>query len=233
MGIKFYRNEHGPVIGTSNKGIIEQDGCIFRDLEGTGELLPYEDWRLDAGTRAADLASRMTVREIAGLMMYSPHQMVPGISFGPFQFTYNGKEFAASGAKPWALNDQQKKILEEDGIRHVLLMRFSDIDTVVKWNNEMQRFAENLPHGIPIAFSSDPRHGAGATAMEFKTEANDVSKWPEGLGMAATFDPKLCEDFGKVTAKEYRALGITVALHPQVDLSIRFFIGLCAWFVWV
>ena len=74
-------------------------------------------------------------------------------------------------------------------------------------------------HGIPIAFSSDPRHGAGASSMEFKTEANDVSKWPEGLGMAAAFDPVLCKKFAETVAKEYRALGITVALHPQIDLG--------------
>ena len=219
MRIKFYKNQRGPVIGTAERGVIEQDGCFFRDLEGTGELLPYEDWRLDAESRAADLASRMTIREMAGLMMYSPHQMVPGASSGPFRYTYDGKSFEESGVAPWALNDQQKEFLSEEGIRHVLLMRFSDVDTVVKWNNEMQRCAESLPHGIPVAFSSDPRHGAGASAAEFKTEANDVSKWPEGLGMAATFDPKVCEKFGEVVAKEYCALGITVALHPQIDLG--------------
>lgn len=219
MNIKFYKNENGPTIGVANRSIIEKDGCFFRDLEGTGELLPYEDWRLDVETRLADLVSRMSVREIAGLMMYSPHQMVPGLTFGPFQYTYGGKSFEESGAKPWNLTDQQKKFLSEDGIRHVLLMRFSGVDTVVKWNNEMQSYVEALPHGIPIAFSSDPRHGAGASAMEFKTEANDVSKWPEGLGMASTFDVETCRKFGEITAKEYRALGITVALHPQIDLG--------------
>ncbi len=219
MGVKFYKNQNGPIIGVSNRNVIEKDGLFFRDLEGTGELLPYEDWRLDTDTRVADLVSRMSVREMAGLMMYSPHQMVPGITFGPFHYTYGGKSFEESGAKPWDLTDQQKKLLAEDGIRHVLLMRFSDVDTVVQWNNEMQGYAEVLPHGIPIAFSSDPRHGAGASAMEFKTEANDVSKWPEGLGMASTFDVGQCRKFGEVVAKEYRALGITVALHPQIDLG--------------
>lgn len=219
MSVKFYKNENGPIIGVSNRSVIEKDGCFFRDLEGTGELLPYEDWRLDTESRVSDLVSRMSIREMAGLMMYSPHQMVPGITFGPFHYTYDGKNFEESGAKPWELTDQQKKFLSEDGIRHVLLMRFSDVDTVVQWNNEMQGYAEALPHGIPIAFSSDPRHGAGASSMEFKTEANDVSKWPEGLGMASTFDVEQCRKFGEIVAKEYRALGITVALHPQIDLG--------------
>ena len=219
MDIKYYKNHNGPTIGVHKRSVIEKDGFFFRDLEGTGELLPYEDWRLDVESRAADLASRMSIREIAGLMMYSPHQMVPGISFGPFRFTYGGKDFVESGALPWDLTDQQKKLLSEDGIRHVLLMKFSDVDSVVKWNNNMQSYAEALLHGIPIAFSSDPRHGAGASSMEFKTEANDVSKWPEGLGMAAAFDPMLCKKFAETVAKEYRALGITVALHPQIDLG--------------
>jgi len=219
MEIRFYKNEQGPVIGVHRRGVIQKEGLYFRDVEGTGELLPYEDWRLDADTRAADLVSRMSVKEMAGLMMYSPHQMVPGMSVGPFQATYGGKHFEESGANPWDLTDAQLKFLSEDGIRHVLLMKFSDVDTVVKWNNEMQSYVEALPHGIPISFSSDPRHNAGKSAMEFKTEANDVSKWPEGLGMAATFDASLCKKFAQNVAKEYRALGITVALHPQIDLG--------------
>ncbi len=219
MDIQFYKNPNGPIIGVDKKNVIEKDGLYFRDLEGTGELLPYEDWRLDVDTRTKDLVSRMSIREMAGLMMYSPHQMVPGLNFGPFRYTYDGKNFEESGKEPSDLNDQQIKFLSEDGIRHVLLTRFSDIDTVVEWNNKMQSYVESLPHGIPIAFSSDPRHGAGSSASEFKTEANDVSKWPEGLGMASTFDVALCKQFGEVVAKEYRALGISVALHPQIDLG--------------
>jgi beta-glucosidase len=43
--------------------------------------------------------------------------------------------------------------------------------------------------------------------------------WPEALGLAATFDPALVQQFGLVAAKEYRALGIATALSPQVDLG--------------
>ncbi len=37
--------------------------------------------------------------------------------------------------------------------------------------------------------------------------------------MAATFDPQLVKRFGEIASKEYRALGITTALSPQIDLS--------------
>ena len=44
----YYQNPNGPKIGTSSAPIIEQDGLYFKDLARTGNLLPYEDWRLDA-----------------------------------------------------------------------------------------------------------------------------------------------------------------------------------------
>ena len=36
------------------KGIIEADGLQFKDLDGTGELKPYEDWRLSPEERARE-----------------------------------------------------------------------------------------------------------------------------------------------------------------------------------
>lgn len=218
-GFTRYYNEKGPVIGTADAPVIEEDGFIFKDLERTGELLPYEDWRLDDDTRAKDLASRLSIEEIAGLMMYSPHQMVPAYPGGPFTATYDGKTFPESGKKPWEMSDQQKKFLEEDHVRHVLLMLFESAGTAARWNNEMQRFVEALPHGIPINFSSDPRHGAGSASAEYKSQAGQVSRWPEGLAMAATFSPEICRQYAEIVAKEYRALGITTALSPQIDLG--------------
>ncbi len=43
--------------------------------------------------------------------------------------------------------------------------------------------------------------------------------WPEPPGLAATFDPEITKKFGAIAAKEYRALGISTALSPQVDLA--------------
>ena len=42
---------------SSGVKLLEKDGLLFKDLERSGELLPYEDWRLDAKERAADLAA--------------------------------------------------------------------------------------------------------------------------------------------------------------------------------
>lgn len=216
---KIYKNSGGPDIGTADAEILEVDGKYFKDLAGTGKLLPYEDWRLDVQTRAEDLAKRLSVEEIAGLMMYSSHQMVPFMPGGPFGATYDGKPFPESGKEKWALTDQQKEFLEKDHVRHVLVMLQENAEIAAKWNNQMQQFVEKQPWGIPINFSSDPRHGAGSVSAEFKSTAGDVSKWPEGMGVSATFDVDICRQMGEAISREYRALGITTALSPQIDLA--------------
>ena len=219
MKITYVSNPNGPKLGVTSVKIIERDGLYFKDFEGTGQLLPYEDWRLAPEERAKDLASRLSVEEMAGLMMYSSHQMVPFFSGMPFKATYGGKPFEESGATPWTLTDQQKKFLTEDHLRHVLVMRLQDALTAARWNNEIQAFAEALPHGIPVNISSDPRNGAAAAGAEYKSGGGQASAWPEGLGIAATFDPDLCRGYAQVISAEYRALGIATALSPQVDVG--------------
>ncbi len=63
---------------TSGVKLLTVDRFAFKDLNRNGALDPYEDWRLPADQRAKDLASKMSVRQIAGLMLYSAHQAVPG-----------------------------------------------------------------------------------------------------------------------------------------------------------
>ena len=218
--IQTVKNDGGPTLGITSAPVIEKDGLFFRDLERTGELVPYEDWRLSPEERARDLASRMTVEEIAGLMMYSAHQIVPAEGGGWFPATYRGgKTLAESGADEWELTDQQRKFLTEDHVRYVLAMVLKNGEIAAKWNNEMQALCEEMPHGIPVNTSTDPRHGAGSASAEFKTEAKDTSKWPLGLGLAATFSPETVKKFARIAAKEYRALGITTELGPQIDLG--------------
>lgn len=220
-GIRYLTQQGGESLAWSEDSgvkLLEQDGLYFKDLARTGRLLPYEDWRLDDWTRARDLASRLSVEQIAGLMLYSPHQSVPGDRF-PFPGTYGGKPFAEAGCQSYALSDQQKEFLTAEHIRHVLVTDVQDAATAARWSNELQRKAETLPFGIPVNLSTDPRNGArNDTAVEFRTGGENVSKWPEGVGFAACFDPEVVRQFAKDASREYRALGICTALGPQIDL---------------
>lgn len=219
MKITRIHNPNGPTLGVTSAPILEVDGLFFKDLERSGTLLPYEDWRLTPEERAKDLASRLSVEEIAGLMLYSSHQNVPARANGPFVGTYGGKSLEESGAAPSDLTDQQKNFLETDHVRHVLAAGLKNTEVAAGWNNELQAFAEALPHGIPVNISSDPRHNAADAGAEYKSGDGQTSKWPDGLGIAATFDPELCEQYARIVRKEYRAMGIATALSPQVDVG--------------
>ena len=220
-GIHRIRQEGGKTIAWAEESgvkVLEKDGYYFKDLAKTGELLPYENWRLSDEERAADLAGRLSIEEIAGLMLYSPHQAVPPMPGGPFQGTFDGKTYLESGKEPYAISDQQKEFLEDEHIRHILLTNVESPEISAKWSNELQKRAETLPYGIPINLSSDPRNGAKDSGAEFKSGGNEISKWPEGVGFAACFDPEVAGQFAKDASREYRALGITTALGPQIDL---------------
>ncbi len=212
-------NEGGAVLGVTTAAIIEKDGFAFKDLAGTGELLPYEDWRLSSEERARDLAARLDAKAIAGLTLFSSHQQVPAGEFGRFSGTYGGKKFSESDAKPYDLSDQQKQFIPEDGIRTVLVTDVAGIETLARWNNNLQSLAESSPFGIPVSTSSDPRHGTRNPTGRQSGEVVTTSKWPQGLGLAATFRPEVVKEHAEIVAKEYRAMGITSALSPQIDLG--------------
>ncbi|MDR0382030.1 MAG: InlB B-repeat-containing protein, partial [Oscillospiraceae bacterium] len=180
---------------------------IFKDLNKNGELDDYEDWRLSTEDRAANLAALLKadpdgVQQIAGLMLYSAHQMSWG-SEVPTQ--------------------DQVAFLVNDDLRHVLIAGSAaagQMDIHAKWNNNVQSIVEGLGFGIPANNSSDPRHGTNASSnVEYISANAGVSQWPSSLGMAATFDTDLNKLFGKIASIEYRALGIATALSPQIDIA--------------
>ena len=196
-GYKLIIQKGGPTLGYTSAPILTVQGRAFKDLNRNGELDPYENWRRPAYERAVDLASRLSIEEIAGLMLYSSHQAVPSAE----------------------LTEAQKKFLGEDNLRAVLVTTVASPEVAARWNNNVQAFVEALGCGVPANNSSDPRNETSATA-EFNAGAGgQISLWPTPLGLAATFDPDLVREFGDVASKEYRALGIATALSPQIDLA--------------
>ncbi len=196
-GYKLIVQKKGPTLGYTTAPILSVQGRAFKDLNRNGELDPYENWRRPAYERAVDLASRLTIEEIAGLMLYSAHQAVPSDQ----------------------LTDAQKKFLSEDNLRAVLVTTVESPEVAARWNNNVQAFVEALGKGIPANNSSDPRNETSATAEFNAGSGGKISLWPSPLGLAATFDPDLVRLFGNIASKEYRALGIATALSPQIDLA--------------
>lgn len=82
----------------SGIGLMTVDGFAFKDLNRNGRLDPYEDWRLPAEERVADLAAQLSIDEIAGLMLYSNHQAVPATSYDISD--YDGQPYTPGVTEP-------------------------------------------------------------------------------------------------------------------------------------
>ena len=210
-----YRTVHqkgAPVLGyspASGVSILTVDGRPFKDLNRNGVLDPYEDWRLRPEKRAVDLAGKMSIEEICGLMIYSSAQRVLDSA---------------------ALTPKQIGFLRDDHVRHVLISDIASPRMGAEWANNVQAFCEAEPLGIPANNSTDPRNytNGQTNTSTYKHEpdgefdpdgSSNISRWPREIGMAATFDMDIIKKHGEVVSQEYRALGITTALSPQIDMA--------------
>ena len=192
--------------------VIEYGGyeLAFRDLNGNGTLEPWEDWRLDSMTRATYLVSQLSVEQLSGLMLFGPHEF--GLADG--------------------LTERQREYIGESHVRALLHAGDNNVSDSVRWVNAVQAFIEETAvsgglHLIPAILASDPRstpHGGHTLALDPARFAEPgtgdvISQWPENLGLAALHDPARAAQAAAIQAIEYRALGISWALGPQVDLA--------------
>src|SRR3978361_2073354 len=67
-----------PVLGHRSAPLLTGDGLQFKDLNRNGKLDRYEDWRLSPAERAADLAGKMSVEDLAGVMVHGTLPAVGG-----------------------------------------------------------------------------------------------------------------------------------------------------------
>lgn len=179
-------------------------GAGFRDLNGNGRMDPYEDPRLSAEERTEDLLARLSLPEKVGLLFHTVIEIGPG-----------GTLLEEPGA---ISKSPTSEVVLGRAMNHFNVHRIEDARTAARWNNALQRLAEKTPHGIPVTISTDPRHGFLENVGASFT-AGPFSQWPDGLGLAALRDPDAVRDFARRAREEYRAVGIRLALHPQVDLA--------------
>ena len=180
------------------------DRVAFRDLNGNGRMDPYEDPRLSAEERTEDLLSRLSLEEKVGLLFHTV------IEIGP-----QGAVLEEPGA---ISKSPTSEVILDRAMNHFNVHRIEDARAAARWNNAIQRLAEKTPHGIPVTISTDPRHGFLENVGASFT-SGPFSQWPDGLGLAALRDPDVVREFARRAREEYRAVGIRMALHPQVDLA--------------
>jgi beta-glucosidase len=195
---------------TANPGsdtLTTTDGYTYRDLNKNGKLDIYEDRRQPVAARVDDLLKQMNLEEKAGELFINGAKVNDDGSLGDKP----GKGMFAF--VPNALN-----VIREKKMNHFNLWAVPSPAALAKWYNSMQRWVQDSTRlGIPITIASDPRNHFSNNI--FAMTANTFSQWCEPLGLGAIGDSTLTRQFADVSRKEYMAVGIREALHPQIDLS--------------
>ena len=175
----------------------------LRDLNKNGRMDPYEDPSRPIEERVEDLLAQMTLEEKAGMMF---HNAIGMNMDGTLQEASD--MFGSLSTTELVATRMQNTF----NVYQVAPPR-----QMAEWHNRLQQLAEGTRLGIPITISSDPRH-AFTDNPATSWSSGVFSMWPEPIGLAATGDPALVEEFGDIARQEYTAVGIRVALHPMADL---------------
>ena len=163
-----------PTIDARVAPLLKVGNLSFKDLNRNGVLDPYEDWRLPVDKRVADLLSRMTLEEKAGLMQIT--------------------SFNAGSLDEY---------LNQRNIHYLILRDNITARELAARANTAQELAEKSRLGTPIVFASNPRnHVRDNLVYEEAEAAGEFSSWPGTLGLAATNDIKLIRSFAEIAERE-------------------------------
>ena len=178
-----------PALNPRVKSIIEAEGYQFIDLNGNGALDVYEDWRLDADTRAADLVSQMTVREKIAQMQHPTYLPRSDGKIAPYL----------------------EKYCSDYGIGMLLIRELNSVKTAAETMNAVQEYAEASRLGVPVLVSMDSVHGLSYVSGATVTGHN--------LALAATRDENLVTRLAEIARDEHIAIGVRMTLSPESDIA--------------
>ncbi|MGN1369666.1 MAG: glycoside hydrolase family 3 protein [Aristaeellaceae bacterium] len=178
-----------PTLNPRVKSIIEAEGYQFIDLNANGTLDAYEDWRLDADTRAADLVSQMTVREKIAQMQHPTYLPRSDGKIAPYL----------------------EKYCTSYGIGMLLIRELNSVQTAAETMNTVQEYAEASRLGVPVLVSMDSVHGLSYVSGATVTGHN--------LALAATRDEELVTRLAEIARDEHIAIGVRMTLSPESDIA--------------
>ncbi len=189
------------------KKTLTVNGKVFKDLNSNGKLDDYENWEISVEKRVADLISKMTLEEKAGLMIIPEFRDIEGSKM------------------------EQPNNLIDLHTRYFIYRNSPSADVIANINNQLQERTEKTRLGIPAVLISNPRNHFTTIAnisdiesaenyyVTAKDEPGQFSIWPDSLGLAATRDLDLIREFAQIARKEWTTTGFRKMYGYNADLA--------------
>ncbi|MEH7419129.1 glycoside hydrolase family 3 N-terminal domain-containing protein [Neobacillus drentensis] len=191
------------------KETLTVNGKVFKDLNSNGKLDDYENWELSVEKRVADLISKMTLEEKAGLMIIPEFQEIEG-----------------------AKMEQPNNLIDQHA-RYFVYRQSPSADVIAIHNNILQERTEGTRLGIPAVLISNPRNHFTTIAditdlkkakdfyLNAKNGSGQFSIWPDSLGLAATRDLELIKEFAQIARKEWTSTGLRKMYGYNADIATQ------------
>lgn len=152
--------------------------------------------------RAVRIVNNLNIREAVGLLL---HPMIEVDEDTDLDASHFG-------------GPSIRTMIADYGIRFFCLHSAPEPGTTARTLERLQEVARTTGSHLPLVFSTDPRHSFMET-LGATHSAQGVSQWPEPIGFGAIADPDLVQEYANIVRQDYLAMGIRMALHPQVDLA--------------
>ncbi|MGN0983308.1 MAG: glycoside hydrolase family 3 N-terminal domain-containing protein, partial [Gemmiger sp.] len=225
---KVYHNPNGPDISTVSRRVLSQDGLVFKDIDGSGEVSAVNDWRLPAAERAAAYVKVLTLDEKIGQLFISDwrmgakypcpvpdHVVIPDESGVLDDAEVHGKTIFGEQHLCGTTT-----LLKEWFARHLILRANPTPDDLADWLNQLQAVAEECAHFVPVSVASNSRNENGEVVFGMNDASGVFATWPGTMGIAAAVKGAridIVDKFADCIRREWNACGLRKGYMYMAD----------------
>ena len=220
-----FHNENGPDIGVTTCGVIVRDGLYFKDMDNSGELAPYKDWRLSPEERAKDMVAHLRLDQQAGLVLNT----LFNTPVAPARAAATGADGKLEMSKIYKHHDPDEKPIP--GPLPGMTMSIDDADVLDKHITAgVYRGDMHCEAGMVALY-----HNAGTQMLEYEACKGGVAipyslhtnpiniGYPDSLGIGAAVlgdgNADFVYEMADTDRKMMKAEGLHIMYGPQVDVA--------------
>ena len=221
----LFHNENGPTIGVTTCGVIIQDGLYFKDMDNSGKMAPYKDWRLDDEIRAKDMVKHLRMDQQAGLVLNTLWN-TPVVFTRAEAKDENGNIIPSKVYKKFDPNEPEPKsplpgVSTKIDDSQVLEKKI----TAGVYRGEMKAEAgmSALYHNLGTQML-EYEACQGGVAIPYSLHTNPINiGYPDSLGIGAavmgegSYD--IVYEMADTDRKMMKAAGLNIMYGPQVDIA--------------